>query len=59
MCRIGARPAGQCTCERSTSENQAVSGAACPCGSRPEASCTCEKAAGIDSALEVDFTSRA
>lgn len=31
---VGARPAGECTCERATSENQPVSGEACPCGKR-------------------------
>lgn len=30
----GARPAGQCTCERAPSENTPVSGDACPCGQR-------------------------
>lgn len=32
---LGSRPAGQCTCERSVSENKAVEGDTCPCGSRP------------------------
>lgn len=31
----GARPAGQCTCERSASENQPVEGETCACGARP------------------------
>lgn len=56
--RIGSRPVGQCTCERAATENQAVSGASCPCGARPEASCTCEKADAIDDGLETDFTGR-
>lgn len=54
----GSRPVGQCTCERATSENQAVTGAACPCGSRPEYSCTCEKAEKIEEAIETDFTTK-
>jgi len=29
------RPAGQCTCERSVTENKPVAGDACPCGQRP------------------------
>ncbi|KAJ5090501.1 hypothetical protein N7532_009185 [Penicillium argentinense] len=57
-CSCRSRPAGQCTCERAVTENQAISGETCPCGSRPSASCTCEKAEGIESALEVDFTTR-
>lgn len=31
----GQRPAGQCTCERSISENSPVKGPTCPCGRRP------------------------
>lgn len=54
----GSRPVGQCTCERSTSENHPVTGEACPCGARPEASCTCEKADAVESAIETDFTTR-
>ena len=33
---IGSRPAGQCTCERSVTENQAIAGETCACGSRPQ-----------------------
>lgn len=29
------RPAGQCTCERSVTENKPVDGDACACGKRP------------------------
>jgi hypothetical protein len=32
----GLRPAGECTCERATTENHPVTGEACPCGKRPE-----------------------
>lgn len=32
----GARPVGECTCERAPSENQPVMGVTCPCGKRPE-----------------------
>lgn len=59
VCMIeGSRPVGQCTCERATSENQAVTGAACPCGLRSEYSCTCEKAEKVEEAIETDFTTK-
>ena len=32
--RIGARPAGKCTCDRAVTENTAVQGAKCACGAR-------------------------
>ncbi len=32
---IGARPAGQCTCDRADTENVKVAGATCACGVRP------------------------
>lgn len=32
---VGMRPAGQCTCERSVTENKPVDGDACACGKRP------------------------
>lgn len=32
---VGMRPAGQCTCERSVTENRPVDGDACACGQRP------------------------
>lgn len=32
---IGARPAGQCTCDRANTENAKVAGATCACGVRP------------------------
>ena len=32
---IGARPAGQCTCDRAATENAKVAGATCACGVRP------------------------
>ena len=32
---IGARPAGQCTCDRAKTENAKVAGATCACGVRP------------------------
>ena len=32
---IGARPAGQCTCDRAETENAKVAGATCACGVRP------------------------
>jgi hypothetical protein len=32
---LGMRPAGQCTCERSVTENRPVGSEACPCGQRP------------------------
>lgn len=54
---IGSRPVGQCTCERSASENHPFTGSSCPCGARPEASCTCERADAVESAIETDFTS--
>ncbi|CAG8908954.1 unnamed protein product [Penicillium egyptiacum] len=57
--KTGSRPAGQCTCERSVTENKPIAGETCACGSRPQASCTCERAAAVDSALEVDFTGTA
>jgi hypothetical protein len=56
----GARPAGQCTCDRASTENTTPSGNTCACGQRSAGSCTCEKAA--DGGLypdEVDFTSKA
>jgi hypothetical protein len=59
---VGARPAGQCTCERAAAENHPVTGDACPCGKRPSTSCTCEKASAVDAAaeaIETDFTTRA
>ena len=57
---IGARPAGECTCDRASQENVTPSGNTCACGQRSAGSCTCEKAA--DGGLlpgEVDFTSKA
>lgn len=36
MFEIGSRPAGQCTCERSVTENQTIAGETCACGSRPQ-----------------------
>lgn len=56
----GARPAGQCTCDRASSENATPSGNTCACGQRSAGSCTCEKAA--DGGLlpdETDFTGKA
>lgn len=53
---IGARPVGQCTCDRSETENKVVDGEKCACGKRPQASCTCEKAEGVESDIEIDFT---
>ena len=32
---IGARPAGQCTCERAKDENAKLTGSTCACGARP------------------------
>ena len=32
---VGARPAGQCTCDRADTENAKVAGATCACGVRP------------------------
>jgi hypothetical protein len=32
---LGARPAGQCTCERATTENNLTAGSTCACGARP------------------------
>lgn len=59
-CSCRARPAGECTCSRSTSENAKVDGETCACGSRPADACTCEKAqdGGFNPALEIDFTTR-
>jgi hypothetical protein len=31
---LGARPAGECTCDRAATENTAVTGDACACGKR-------------------------
>ena len=35
LLHIGARPAGQCTCDRADTENAKVAGATCACGIRP------------------------
>ena len=32
---VGARPAGDCTCDRAATENTKVTGSACSCGQRP------------------------
>ena len=32
--QIGARPAGECTCDRAVTENSKISGATCACGQR-------------------------
>ena len=32
---VGARPAGDCTCDRAATENTKVAGSACSCGQRP------------------------
>jgi len=56
----GARPAGECTCERASTENSKVTGAACSCGARPADACSCEKAAdGGVLPTETDFTTKA
>jgi hypothetical protein len=33
--RVGARPAGACTCDRADTENAPVTGVLCSCGARP------------------------
>ena len=55
----GARPAGDCTCDRAETENSKPTGETCACGQRSADSCSCEKAA--DGGLlpgEVDFTTQ-
>ena len=37
---IGARPAGQCTCERAATENTKPAGSTCACGARPASEST-------------------
>lgn len=32
---VGARPAGECTCDRASTENAKVTGSTCSCGARP------------------------
>ena len=32
---IGARPVGECTCDRASTENTKVNGSTCSCGQRP------------------------
>ena len=32
---LGARPAGECTCDRAATENSKVAGSTCSCGARP------------------------
>ncbi|CAD6574740.1 MAG: hypothetical protein ASARMPRED_006889 [Alectoria sarmentosa] len=56
----GARPAGQCTCERAKDENAKLTGSTCACGARPANACSCEKAAdGGVLPTETDFTTKA
>lgn len=37
---VGARPAGECTCDRATTENQKVDGETCRCGMRAKSRST-------------------
>ena len=40
-CGVGARPAGECNCDRASEENTAVKGPACSCGKRPSGQKAC------------------
>ena len=37
---LGARPAGECTCDRAQTENQKVTGSSCACGQRAAGKCS-------------------
>lgn len=54
------RPAGECTCSRSSNENSKPTGSACACGKRSQDACNCGGTEiGQASDLETDFTTKA